>query len=97
MNRSIFGFAVVLSLLAFVTPGWAKAINGKLEKIDGQFFVVKDVQGKEHRIHFDTTTQQTGVPIAGKTVEIDENNGHAKSIKVVEAMPPVAEQEGGVE
>jgi hypothetical protein len=92
MKRTILGIAAVLALLSWVTPGFAKPINGTLEKIDGSYYVVMDDEGNEHRIHFDETTRKTGEPDAGMLVEIDENNGHAKSIKVVEA--DISETEG---
>lgn len=84
MKKSILGIAAVLALVFWVTPGWAKPITGTLEKIDGSYYVVMDDDGTEHRVHFDETTQKTGEPDTGMIVDIDENNGHAKSIKVVE-------------
>jgi hypothetical protein len=95
MKTTLLGFITALALVTWVTPGWAAAINGTLEKIDGQFYVVKDDKGKEYRVHFDATTKKTGEPAAGNRIEIDESNGHAKSIKVVEAKPSAMQKQGG--
>jgi hypothetical protein len=85
MKHSVLGIAAILALVFGVTPGWAKPITGTLEKIDGSYYVVVDDEGTEYRVHFDESTQKSGEPDTGMIVEIDENNGHAKSIKVVEA------------
>lgn len=77
---------MTIAVLSFVTLGWAGMINGKIEKIDekGSFYYIKDAKGKEHKVHFDATTKTTGDIKAGAQVEVDEEKGHAKSIKVVE-------------
>jgi len=80
----ILGFLVGVAVLSFVSMSWAGMITGELTKIDGSFYVVKDKDGKEHRIHFDNSTQKTGDVKAGANVEVDDANGHAKSIKVME-------------
>lgn len=73
-------------VLSFVGMSWAGMISGDLTKIDdkGSFYFVKDKQGKEHKIHFDKTTQKTGEVKVGEMVEVDVAKGHAKSIKVAE-------------
>ena len=84
MKQMILGFLVGVAVLSFVSMSWAGMITGELTKIDGSFYVVKDKDGKEHRIHFDNSTQKTGDVKAGANVEVDDANGHAKSIKVME-------------
>jgi len=84
MKQMILGLVVGVAVLSFVSMSWAGMITGELTKIDGSFYVVKDKDGKEHRIHFDNSTQKTGDVKAGANVEVDDANGHAKSIKVME-------------
>ena len=84
MKRILLGLIMAVAVLSFVSMSWAGMVSGELTKIDGSFYVVKDKDGKEHRIHSDNTTQKTGDVKAGAQVEVDEANGHAKSIKVVE-------------
>jgi len=84
MKRILLGMVIAIAALSFVGMSWAGMIEGSLSKIDGSFYVVKDKDGKEHRIHFDTSTQKTGDVKAGANVEVDEANGHAKSIKATE-------------
>jgi len=84
MKKMILGLVVAVAALSFVSMGWAGMISGELSKIDGSFYIVKDKDGKEHKIHFDNSTQKTGDVKAGANVEVDEANGHAKSIKVTE-------------
>lgn len=86
MRRILQGMIMMIAVLSFVTLGWAGMISGKLEKIDekGSFYHIKDAKGKEHKVHFDATTKKTGDIKAGAKVEVDEEKGHAKSIKVEE-------------
>jgi hypothetical protein len=84
MKKMILGLVVGVAALSFVSMSWAGMISGELSKIDGSFYIVKDKDGKEHKIHFDNSTQKTGDVKAGANVEVDESNGHAKSIKVTE-------------
>jgi hypothetical protein len=84
MKRILLGLVIAVAALSFVSMSWAGMIAGELSKIDGSFYVVKDKDGKEHRIHFDNSTQKTGDVKAGANVEVDEANGHAKSIKATE-------------
>ena len=86
MKRILMSLVLTVAVLSFVSMGWAGMVSGKLDKIDdkGSFYFVKDAKGKEHKIHFDNTTQKTGDVKVGDQVEVDEAKGHAKSIKVVE-------------
>ena len=84
MKRMLLGMVMAVAVLSFVGTSLAGMVMGELTKIDGSFYVVKDKDGKEHKIHFDNTTQKTGDVKAGAHVEVDDANGHAKSIKVME-------------
>lgn len=84
MKRMLSGIIMAVAVLSFVGLSWAGMVMGELTKIDGSFYVVKDKDGKEHKIHFNNTTQKTGDIKAGAHVEVDDANGHANSIKVME-------------
>jgi hypothetical protein len=77
---------MIVAVLAFVGTSWAGMVSGTLSKIDekGSYYFVKDAKGKEHKIHFDNTTQKTGAVKAGARVKVDVQKGHAKMIKVME-------------
>ena len=47
-----------------------KTIKGDLLKIDGEFYVVKDMAGKETRLHADKTTVLDGAVKVGDKVEV---------------------------
>lgn len=82
--RKIFqGLLTAAVVVSFVSVSFAGMIKGKLTKIDEKksVYVVKEGKNK-HEIHFDATTQKEGDVKVGATVEVDEDNGHAKSIKV---------------
>jgi hypothetical protein len=86
MKRILLGLFMAVALVSFVKMGWAGMIMGELVKIDdkGSFYFVKDDKGKEHKIHFDKTTQKTGDVKVGTYVEVDEESGHAKTVKTME-------------
>lgn len=86
MKKILSGMVMTIAVLSFVSLSWAGMVTGTLEKIDEKksVYVVKDDKGKSHKIHFDTTTQKIGEVKAGAKVEVDEEKGHAKSIKVAE-------------
>ncbi|HUK57376.1 MAG TPA: hypothetical protein VLY20_12035 [Nitrospiria bacterium] len=84
MKRMILGLIVTVAVLSMVSMSWAGMVTGELTKIDGSFYVVKEKNGTEHRIHFDDSTQKTGEIKAGAKVEVDDANGHAKSIKAMD-------------
>jgi hypothetical protein len=83
MKKLFLGAVITAATLGLTGLGWAEMVMGDLVKIDGSFYVVKDSKGKEHRIHFDPSTKKEGDIKAGAHVEVDNDNGHAKSIKVV--------------
>ena len=59
-----------------------QTVNGDLLKIDGEFYVVKDMAGKEIRLHVDKTTAVDGAIKVGDKVEAQATEkNHAASIK----------------
>jgi hypothetical protein len=59
-----------------------QTVKGDLLKIDGEFYVVKDMSGKEVRLHVDKTSQLDGTFKAGDKIEAQATDkGHASSIK----------------
>ncbi|MEP6958733.1 MAG: hypothetical protein ABI980_08375 [Nitrospirota bacterium] len=87
MSAMIFGVAMVtLSYAAgdMAAPG-TQTVKGDLLKIDGEFYVVKDMAGKETRLHVDKTTTLDGAIKAGDKVEAQATDkNHALSVKHVE-------------
>lgn len=71
------------SLVAFSGLALAdQEIKGTLTKIDGDFYVVKDQAGTEHRAHVDNSTKMKGNVKEGSTVELHVNkSGHATKIE----------------
>ncbi|HSL04919.1 MAG TPA: hypothetical protein VK901_15430 [Nitrospiraceae bacterium] len=85
-----FVFALVLGVgmasLSFAAGDMAapnsQTVKGDLLKIDGEFYVVKDMAGKEIRLHVDKTSQLDGTFKAGDKIEAQTTDkGHASSIK----------------
>jgi len=84
MKRILLGLIMAAGVFSFVGMSSAEMVMGELTKIDGPFYFVKDKDGKEHKIHFNDSTKKTGDVKAGAQVEVDDANGHANSIKVME-------------
>jgi uncharacterized protein YdeI (BOF family) len=85
-----FMFAMVIGIglasFSFAAGDMAEpntqTIKGDLLKIDGEFYVVKDMTGKEIRLHVDKTSQLDGTFKAGDKIEAQATDkGHASSIK----------------
>ena len=88
-----FMFAMIIGVgmasLSFAAGDMAapstQTINGDLLKIDGEFYVVKDMSGKEIRLHVDKTTTMDGAIKVGDKVEAQATEkNHAGSIKHVQ-------------
>lgn len=86
----LFVFAIALGVgmvsLSYAADDMAaqasQTVNGDLLKIDGEFYVVKDMTGKETRLHVDKTSKLDGVFKAGDKVEAQATDrDHAVSIK----------------
>jgi len=68
------------------TPG-PQTVKGDVLKMDGEFYVVKDMAGKEIRLHVDKSTELEGSFKAGDQIEARATEkDHALSIK--HAQPP---------
>ena len=62
-------------------PG-GQTVTGDVLKIEGEFYVVKDMTGKEVRLHVDKTSKLEGSFKAGDRIEAQvTEKGHALSIK----------------
>jgi hypothetical protein len=62
-----------------------QTVKGDLLKIDGEFYVVKDMAGKEIRLHVDKTTTVDGAIKVGDKVEAQATEkNHAASIRHVQ-------------
>ena len=62
-----------------------QTVNGDLLKIEGEFYVVKDILGKETRLHVDKTTTMDGSINVGEKVEAHATEkNHALSIRHVQ-------------
>jgi exosome complex RNA-binding protein Csl4 len=68
------------------TPG-PQTVNGDVLKIEGEFYTVKDMTGKEVRLHADKTTELTGAVKAGDKIEAQvTEKGHALSMKRIQVQ-----------
>ena len=95
MFAMVLGVAMIsLSYAADLTESpTPKMITGDLLKIDGDFYVVKDMAGKQTRLHADKTTVLDGTIKVGDKVEVQATDpprpyktgfvDHAVSIKHV--------------
>jgi uncharacterized protein YdeI (BOF family) len=88
----LFVFAVIIGvgMASYSSAADDKAapstqtVNGDLLKIEGEFYVVKDMAGKEVRLHVDKTTVLDGTIKVGDKVEAQATEkNHAASIKHV--------------
>ena len=62
-----------------------QTVDGDLLKIDGEFYVVKDMAGKEIRLHVDKTTALDGAIKVGDKIEAQATEkNHAASIRHVQ-------------
>ena len=90
------GMVPMLYAADVTEPPTPKMVNGDLLKIEGDFYVVKDLRnaGKEVRLHVDQTTQLEGTFKASDKVEVQATASprpfkggfvdHAVSIKHVQ-------------
>jgi len=63
-------------------------VKGQLMQIEGEFYVVKDAEGKDVRVHVDKSTKMDGSFHVGDTIEVQRNlQGHALAIKAASASP----------
>lgn len=69
------------SLAMFSGMALAEELKGTLTKIDGEFYIIKDQSGQEHRAHVDNTTKMKGNIKEGSMVELEVENGHVTKIE----------------
>ena len=83
MFAMVLGFGMIsLSFAAGEAEPGSQTVKGDLLKIDGEFYVVKEMSGKEIRLHVDKTSQLDGTFKAGDKIEAQTTDkGHASSIK----------------
>ncbi|MDP1767202.1 MAG: hypothetical protein Q8L74_00200 [Nitrospirota bacterium] len=95
MNKLIGLFVCVMAIgvgaasLSFAADDMAvhssQTISGDLLKIDGEFYVVKEMSGKEIRLHVDKTTTTDGSINVGEKIEVQATEkNHAVSIRHVQ-------------
>ena len=89
----LFVFATILSVgmasLSYAAGDMAaestQTVKGDLLKIDGEFYVVKDMAGKEIRLHVDKTTTLDGAIKAGDKLEAQATEkNHAVSVRHIQ-------------
>lgn len=81
---AIVGFGVVASVFAadIMAAPDSQTIKGDVQKIDGEYYVVKDSAGKEVRLHVDKTSKLEGSFRPGDKIEAQATDkGHAISMK----------------
>jgi len=80
------GMATLSYAAADMAAPGSQTVKGDLLKIEGDFYVVKDMAGKEIRLHVDKTSKLEGSFKAGDKVEAQATEkDHALSIKHVPA------------
>lgn len=86
----LFIFAVIISIgmasYSYAAGDMAapssQTVKGDLLKIDGEFYVVKEMSGKEIRLHVDKTSTLDGSINVGEKVEAQATEkNHAVSIR----------------
>jgi hypothetical protein len=87
MTLSI-GMASLSSAAGDMAALATQTIQGDLLKMDGEFYVVKDMAGKEIRLHVDKTTTLDGALKVGDKVEAQATEkNHATSLRHVAPKP----------
>jgi uncharacterized protein YdeI (BOF family) len=73
-------------------------VKGQLMQIEGDYYVLRDAEGKEVRVHVDKSTKMTGTASVGDTLEVQRTlQGHALMIKPASgplASPPSSASSG---
>ena len=78
------GMATLSCAAADMAAPGSQTVKGDLLKVEGEFYVVKDMAGKEVRLHVDKTTMLDGAIKVGDKVEAQTTEkDHALSIKHV--------------
>lgn len=82
----VFGFTTVSLVQSAPTViESSQIIQGTLMKIDGPFYVIKDNEGKEQRVHVDKSTLFIGKIHLGEKVRAEVTKaGHVSALQKVE-------------
>jgi hypothetical protein len=60
-------------------------VTGEVKTVQGDWYVVQDIEGKEWKIKVDDYTDTIGNVMSGATImAMIEEDGHAKEVKVLE-------------
>ena len=57
------------------------AIKGTLMKMDGEYYSIKDTDGKENKIHVDRSTKLDKVVVGDKVKAYITDRGHATTLQ----------------
>ena len=88
-------FCFVFALVGIVIAADMK-VEGKVEKMDGEYVSILDAKGKTHKVHTNDTTKKMGEIKEGADVEATVTaEGHAKSI-MVKGMDMKDDMKGGM-
>ncbi len=67
---------------AVAAPAAAKGVEATLVKVDGEFYILKDKDGKEFKGHFNDKTKKVGSIKPGSMVVVSiDDKGHTTEIK----------------
>ncbi len=83
MRTTLTSLVTAIAFFAMLGAANAAKISGELVEIDEDYYIIVDQEGNEHEVHFDRTTKKEGDLKPGEQVEVEEEKGHAKSIKAV--------------
>src|SRR6476660_2795645 len=87
MTKKGHALSITKPLVADAQIPGPQTVKGDVLKMDGEFYIVKDMAGKEIRLHVDKTTELEGSFKAGDQIEARATEkDHALSIK--HAQPP---------
>ena len=93
--KRILGMLTILCIFGLTSVSFVQSaptviesnpiIQGTLTKIDGPFYVIKDNEGKEQRVHVDKSTLIIGQIHLGAKVKAEvTNDGHASALQKIE-------------
>ena len=57
------------------------AVKGTLMKIDGEYYVIKDNDGKQHKVHVDKSTKLDKVVAGDKVKAFVTDEGHVTTLQ----------------
>lgn len=79
------GMATLSCATADKAASGSQTVKGDLLKIEGEFYVVQSMSGKENRLHVDKTTMLDGAMKVGDKVEAQATEKyHAVSIRHIQ-------------